>query len=153
MQDLDWPFNPQPGLCHFIQSSPGIREKHSTNLRLIVLIHSTFFRERHIRSCRPRVESWANSCNRVYHPLRTPVAHVRQMRGRPAASGMLGSVYVLVSVSYCRKGIKSLLLSHHPVIVICSAPATLCCFKSNRGKTNGVYMKKESHSLEQLSDF
>ena len=46
MQDLDWPFNPQPGLCHFIQSSPGIREKHSTNLRLIVLIHSTFFRER-----------------------------------------------------------------------------------------------------------
>ena len=48
MQDLDWPFNPQPGLCHFIQSSPGIREKHSTNLRLIVLIHSTFFRERHI---------------------------------------------------------------------------------------------------------
>ena len=45
MQDLDWPFNPQPGLCHFIQSSPGIREKHSTNLRLIVLIHSTFFRE------------------------------------------------------------------------------------------------------------
>ena len=47
MQDLDWPFNPQPGLGHFIQSSPGIREKHSTNLRLIVLIHSTFFRERH----------------------------------------------------------------------------------------------------------
>ena len=46
MQDLDWPFNPQPGLCRFIQSSPGIREKHSTNLRLIVLIHSTFFRER-----------------------------------------------------------------------------------------------------------
>ena len=46
MQDLDWPFNPQPGLCHFIQSSPGIREKHSTNLRLIVLIHSMFFRER-----------------------------------------------------------------------------------------------------------
>ena len=31
---------------NFIQSSPGIREKHSTNLRLIVLIHSTFFRER-----------------------------------------------------------------------------------------------------------
>ena len=50
MQDLDWPFNPQPGLCHFIQSSPGIREKHSTNLRLIVLIHSTFFRERHLIS-------------------------------------------------------------------------------------------------------
>ena len=48
MQDLDWPFNPQPGLCHFIQSSPGIREKHSTNLRLIVLIHSTFFREGHV---------------------------------------------------------------------------------------------------------
>ena len=50
MQDLDWPFNPQPGLCHFIQSSPGIREKHSTNLRLIVLIHSTFFREGHFVS-------------------------------------------------------------------------------------------------------
>ena len=52
MQDLDWPFNPQPGLCHFIQSSPGIREKHSTNLRLIVLIHSTFFREGHNARCK-----------------------------------------------------------------------------------------------------
>ena len=31
---------------NFIQSSPGIRENHSTNLRLIVLIHSTFIRER-----------------------------------------------------------------------------------------------------------
>lgn len=35
------------GLYDFIQSRPGIREFHSTILRFIVLIHSTFFRERH----------------------------------------------------------------------------------------------------------
>ena len=34
------------GLYDFIQSRPGIREFHSTILRFIVLIHSTFFRER-----------------------------------------------------------------------------------------------------------
>ena len=35
------------GLYDFIQSRPGIREFHSTILRFIVLIHSTFFREGH----------------------------------------------------------------------------------------------------------
>ena len=34
------------GLYDFIQSRPGIREFHSTILRFIVGIHSTFFRER-----------------------------------------------------------------------------------------------------------
>lgn len=36
------------GLYDFIQSRPGIREFHSTILRFIVGIHSTFFRERQL---------------------------------------------------------------------------------------------------------
>ena len=47
MQALKTDVLPIQGLYDFIQSRPGIREFHSTILRFIVLIHSTFFRERH----------------------------------------------------------------------------------------------------------
>ena len=46
------------GLYDFIQSRPGIREFHSTILRFIVLIHSTFFRERHLPTCCATLNIW-----------------------------------------------------------------------------------------------
>ena len=42
------------GLYDFIQSRPGIREFHSTILRFIVGIHSTFFRERQCEKAQQR---------------------------------------------------------------------------------------------------
>ena len=42
MQALGRSYNLQPVYVTLFNQAPGIEEKHSTNLRLIVLIHSTF---------------------------------------------------------------------------------------------------------------
>ena len=113
MQDLDWLFNPQQGLCDFIQSSPGIRENHSTNLRLIVLIHSTFIRERqffppeekkkcYLVTCYPPVFSMRHfsfQTEQSIHALPFPIRidHTRSAHPLKALKGRADSAWPLPS--------------------------------------------------------